>query len=79
MTLCGIVKILIRSSGESFAHFCSITRLIGSETKHHKTLYPSSSDSFGGFDTKDEAEQFGKVMRERLSYVTEYTVREIQE
>ena len=33
----------------------------------------------GRFDTSDEAEQFGELMRERLSYVNEYRVRKIEE
>jgi cell division septation protein DedD len=33
----------------------------------------------GRFDTKDEAEQFGKSMQKTLSYVTEYRVSRIQE
>jgi cell division protein FtsN len=32
----------------------------------------------GRFDSKEEAEQFGKSLQEALSYVTEYKVREIQ-
>ena len=33
----------------------------------------------GKFDTEDEAERFGKSLQEKLSYVAEYKVREIQE
>ena len=33
----------------------------------------------GEFDTKDEADRFGKAMQERLSYIDDYRVREIQE
>ena len=41
-----------------------------------ETLYSVFVERFGA---KDEAEQFGKSIRERLSYVTQYRVREIQE
>jgi cell division septation protein DedD len=33
----------------------------------------------GRFDTRDAAEKFGREARERLSYVTEYRIRKIQE
>lgn len=33
----------------------------------------------GGFDTRDEAKQFGNSLRNRLLFVTDYVVREIQE
>lgn len=33
----------------------------------------------GRFGTRDEAEQFGRSMQERLSYITHYRVRKIQE
>ncbi|MFC1716674.1 SPOR domain-containing protein [Candidatus Poribacteria bacterium] len=33
----------------------------------------------GGFNTRDEAKQFGSFLQARLSFVTSYMVREIQE
>jgi len=45
------------------------------ESDTEKTLYRVF---VGRFDTKDEAEQFGRSLQETLSYVTEYKVKEIQ-
>ena len=47
-----------------------------SEADEEKTLY---CVFIGRFDTRDEAEQFGRSIRETLSYVTEYRVSKIQE
>jgi len=46
------------------------------ESDAEKTLYRVF---VGRFDTEVEAEQFGRSLRERLTYITEYKVREIEE
>ncbi len=47
-----------------------------SESSAERTLY---SVLVGGFNTRDEAKQFGDLLQDTLSFVSSYMVREIQE
>ena len=46
------------------------------ESSSEGTLY---SVLVGGFSTRDEAKQFGDLLKNNLSFVSSYMVREIQE